>query len=475
LIISDLKRSEIAVRHSISGTDGSSKSAVAGLDVAPADSASQELPAEVHTPASGIAELPLSRRQRSEEQAMKPELASTSERSALAGDSELVDYDRPHSRMDVITGRWTLFANHRGERPNDFVFTATPKMTQEGCPFCKGNEASTPEPVLILPRDDSGVTGEGTDWGIRVVPNKYPAVGARSCESSGPIGTSTASPAAKHSRDPIWQSYPNQAGYSRSAERQPTPPPDTALFPVRGITGGHEVFIESPEHFTSFADLDLGQVANLLRVYQARLGHWAEQPSIRYVSLFKNAGPSAGASLLHPHSQLIAVTEMPQAIRVTIDRMRRYHARTGCCLQCDVVRAELRSRRRLIAVTDRLVAYCPFASYLPMLVRITTRQHAERFEDLGDDDIDDLARLIRRSIGWLNSLYPDVAYNFLIHTRPPQAAAQQGFHWSFELFPRLTQIAGFEWSCDTVINPLLPEDAATRLRAVAVRENPLRD
>lgn len=407
---------------------------------------------------------------------MKPGVSIPAERPIVTTDHAEVVYDQPHSRMDVISGRWTYFANHRGERPNDFVFTATPKLTQAGCPFCKGNEDRTPAPVLILPVDQPNGSPDAqpgqSDWDIRVVPNKYPAVGnhaSRSASGSDPTPTPTS---AESSTGSAWSTKP--AAVAEPFDRTSLID-DPSLFPVRKITGGHEVFIESPEHFTSFADLDLAQVVNLLRVYQQRLSFWAEQPSIRYVSLFKNAGPSAGASLLHPHSQLIAVTDLPSSVRGTVDRMRRYNARTGCCLQCDVLRAELKSRRRLIAATDRLVAYCPFASYLPMLVRITTHQHVERFEDLDDGDIDGLARLLRRAIGWLDTLYPDVAYNFLIQTRPPQVAGQQGFHWSFELFPRLTQIAGFEWSCDTVINPLLPEDAATQLREVAVQENPLRD
>lgn len=348
-----------------------------------------------------------------------------------------------------------MFANHRGGRPNDFEFTATPRLTQDGCPFCRGNEDCTPEPVLVLPAEDTppcegGGSGQG-DWGVRVVPNKYPAV------------------AANRADDPVssGEGARPRSGHSVNHEEQ-------ALFPVRPVSGGHEVFIESPEHFSSLVDLDLAQVVSLLKVYQARIRHWVAQPSIRYVSLFKNAGPAAGASLLHPHSQLIAVTELPNSIRGTLDRLRRHHARSGCCLQCDILRAELESKRRLVAVTDSLVAYCPFASYLPMLMRITTRRHVERYEDLSDCEIDGLARLIRRAIGWLNTLYPGVAYNYLIHTRPPLAGVQEGFHWSFELFPRLTQIAGFEWSCETIINPMLPEDAATQLRKIALRENPLR-
>lgn len=360
----------------------------------------------------------------------------------------ITSHDQPHSRMDVISGRWTLFANHRNERPCDFEFTVAPKLTASGCPFCRGNEAATPDPVLVLSRTSPSAkhAREGEDdWLIRVVPNRYPAVATA---DELPLNPSVKDIAKGQAR-------------ATSAEEI------DGLFPARRVGGGHEVFIESPDHVSSLIELDPAQVVSLLEAFQSRLNYWSSQPTTRYVSLFKNSGAAAGASLMHPHSQLIALTQLPQTVHGVVDRFRRYHAKTGCCLQCDILRAELRSSDRLVAATQRLVAYCPFASYLPMLLRITTRRHLGRFEELDKAEIAELAHLMRQAIGWLNQLYPGVAYNFLIHTRPPGIGNPEGYHWSFELFPRLTQVAGFEWSCDTIINPLLPEDSAVRYRGVS--------
>lgn len=388
---------------------------------------------------------------------------------------ERLPSSRPtHSRMDVISGRWTLFASHRSERPNEFVYSASTKLTSEDCPFCLGNEQRTPEPVLVVSASDvpscaasdsvcaahgsaAATDGSASEWMIRVIPNKFPAVDPLAATADGDrsvAGGWAAEESAKSSRE----------GESRAA----------ALFPQRTTSGGHEVIIESPEHFSSLADLDLCHVVKLLQVYRQRLEHWSNQPGIGYVSLFKNAGAGAGASLQHPHSQLIALTDLPPTVRTIADRMRRHHARTGCCLQCDLVRAEMKARSRIVAVTDSLVAYCPYASHLPLQLRITTRRHVERFESLDDRELNELARLIRRAILWLDQAQPNAPYNYLLHTRPAAVQPNSGFHWSFDLFPRLTQIAGFEWSCDCLINPLLPEEAAARLREIAIRENPLR-
>jgi len=377
------------------------------------------------------------------------------------------EIQQTHSRLDPISGRWTLFATHRNNRPNEYVTHSSPAHSSAGCPFCQGNEEQTPPPVVVIHDGDesNGAADNGSSWRIRVIPNKFPAVDAVSELPIGKMGSSLADCYPEHQ----FAELSHRCAVDRAGEGHESP-----LFRSRRTIGGHEVFIESPDHFASLADLDLSRVVTLLRVYQGRIRHWSSKQTIQYVSLFKNVGPAAGASLHHPHSQLIALSDLPQSIRTICDRMRLHHARTGCCLQCDVLRAELKSKRRIVAVTDSLVAYCPYASHLPMLLRITTRRHIDRFEDLDEQVIDELARLIRRSVGWLKTLYPEVAYNYLFNTRPPSMTDPDAFHWSFELFPRLTQIAGFEWSCDMMINPTLPETASGQLRAIAMQENPMR-
>lgn len=375
------------------------------------------------------------------------------------------DLEETHSRMDAISGRWTLFASSRNGRPNEFVTSSSSSRNIYHCPFCEGNEKETPEAVMVVSGDadrNEASLDCAKGWGIRVIPNKYPAV------DPVPPGCSAADGFGNGTRGGRFGTgFPLRA--TELSENL-----DSPLFRCRRTLGGHEVFIESPDHFATLADLDLSHVISLLKVYQARLNHWRNNPAIQYVSLFKNVGPAAGASLHHPHSQLIALSDLPTSVKTIADRMRLHHAHTGCCLQCDIVRAELKAKQRVVAVTDSLIAYCPFASHLPMLMRVTTRRHVERFEDLDEQELNELARLIRRSIGWVQTLYPEIAYNFLIHTCPPGVEGHGSYHWSFELFPRLTQTAGFEWSCDCTINPMLPEVAAEKLHSVAMQESPWR-
>ncbi len=356
-----------------------------------------------------------------------------------------VKHGAAESRRDPLTGNWTIFAPHRDQRPEEFVDRQESIKRHMKCPFCPGNELTTPPPVWVgrISDDDSSVDilsppkvdPSNDDWSVRVVPNKFPAV--------DPLGTVD------------------------STRRE------SGLFQRGPIRGGHDVVIESRNHVQSLTELDVAEIALVFKAYRDRLQYWRNVPGISYISTFKNVGGRAGASLRHTHSQLIATNRMPSAVSSSVERMNRHRASSGCCLQCDLIRAELKAKQRVAWRDDSLVAFCPFASHLPMLIRITTLEHQACYEDLDDEAIDSVSRLVGRVVSWLEKLRPGTAYNFCLHTRPPGAADQSdSFHWSIEIFPRMTQVAGFEWGSQCMINPVLPEVAAAKYRACALAEDP---
>ena len=393
------------------------------------------------------------------------ETAKPTTKTAQAG---AVQQQSSESRLDPITGNWTVFAPHRGQRPEEFVHDKERIRKRVECPFCPGNEDTTPPPVWIgrASDEDSGldvlsphaeptreldvadsesrVVQDDPSWTVRVVPNKFPAVGSACGDSDGQKSTES-------------------TGSAR----------DSHLFESARLTGGHEVVIESRNHVQSFTDLDVPEAQLVFQAFRDRLQYWRQIPGIAYISTFKNVGGNAGASLRHTHSQIIATDQIPPAVAQSVDRMVRYRANRGCCLHCDLIRAELKAKQRIVWRDGSLVAYCPFASHLPMLIRITTLDHQPCFEDLQDDTLESVARLVGRVVAWLEKLRPGTAYNFCLHTRPPGAGdPPDAYHWSIEMFPRMTQVAGFEWSSNCMINPVLPEQAASRLRACALAEDP---
>ncbi|QEG01219.1 Galactose-1-phosphate uridylyltransferase [Stieleria maiorica] len=371
------------------------------------------------------------------------------------------DHSTSHTRRDLLTGDWTIFAPKRNERPNDYesknapasVAVTTQPAVDADCPFCSGAESRTPEAVWSAKLGDQGappiengatrfagphvevVAGEQDGWDVRVVPNKFPAVS------------------------------PSEAATGAHVDRH-------ELFPITDVVGGHEVIIESALHAESITEYDPAMVYMTLLAFRDRIRHWRQVPGINYISVFKNCGPEAGASLRHSHSQLIATSLMPHHVRTTMLRCEHHRARTGCSLACDLLRAELAERSRLIDRTDSFVAFCPFASRFGGLIRMTSVEHQPHFDLMTDTSLDQLASFLWRVLSWVKEAFPGKAFNYLLHTCPPGCQQPDAFQWSLDVFPRLSKTAGFEWSCDCMINSLLPESAALRYREIARKHDP---
>ncbi|TWU60972.1 Galactose-1-phosphate uridylyltransferase [Crateriforma conspicua] len=361
-----------------------------------------------------------------------------------------------HSRFDALSGQWVLFAPDRQNRPCDFVERPHELADASGCPFCAGNESTTPPSVFSIPAADIDLGIDGpldspvdgdvldtdptADWAVRVVPNKYPAVGR----------------------------------HQSSVQVRHLLPAADVSWPACGVSiaGGHEVIIESPRHIESITQLDSEHAGQIFLAFKQRFLAWRADPAIRYMLVFKNVGRQAGASLHHSHSQLIAFNQVPTETARTLRRKMTHYAKTGCCLQCDMIRSEMKSMERVIARTDHLVAYCPFASAFAMQVRITTTQHADRFENLSDALVMEVGRLTRRVTSWLERWRPGIAYNYLLHTRPPHwDGAEEAFHWALDIIPRTSFIAGLELGCGTMMNTMLPEEAASVYQRLAKRDS----
>jgi len=359
-------------------------------------------------------------------------------------------------RRDVLSGKQTIFASGRGERPIEFAREFHPSKSIGPCPFCLGNEFLTPSTLLAVGGDDGDLP-----WQVRVVNNKYPAVSLLETPRTTGCNVSSHSPSKAEPARRV-------ANAARGAHRSGN------LFPVGALAGGHEVIIESPRHSVSVSELNVSHLASVYAAIASRIRLWREVPEVEYISVFKNVGAPAGASLSHAHSQLIATGMLPPRIRDTLYRVGKHYDQTGCCLQCDLLRAEQDVGQRVVLATEHFVAYCPFAAPLPYLTRIVPRAHADRFEDSDPEVLTDLAHISRRLVQCLESLFPGVAYNHVLQTRPPGAADESAFHWSMEWMPRVTTQAGFEHASDCFINPTLPETAAANLREAARRLNPLR-
>lgn len=351
-------------------------------------------------------------------------------------------------RYDWLGDRWVIIAPQRTARPDDFI--QSPVLTQDPatCPFCVGREEETPAAVATYPAKKSQWNGtnrwdSGSEWSVRVVPNKFPAVNFPKDEFAF-------------------------AELSASAHECASQEPSTDLFQRRNLFGAHEVVIESPHHVQSLTALSPSAIQPVFLAYRDRLRYWLDERKCSYAVLFKNVGQDAGASLAHTHSQLIATDLLPRNVARTVERMQLFETKESQCLHCRTVADELEQDLRVVEKTPDFIAYCPFASRLPSLVTVTTIEHQSQFQRLEDDKLEQLAWLMHRLIRRVESCHPKSSYNFVLHTAPAMAAGSTHYHWRIELFPRLTKVAGFEWGSDCYINPLTPEDAARNLRRAGV-------
>jgi UDPglucose--hexose-1-phosphate uridylyltransferase len=321
-------------------------------------------------------------------------------------------------RQDPVSGRWVIIAHERDNRPDEFVAAPVQRIAAK-CPFCIGNEAETPEAVAVY-----GV--KPSDWQVRVVPNKYPAV---NCTPNGPL---------------------RQAPLGQSAV----------------ATGIHEVIIEAPRHVASLTELNQSELLLTWTAYRERLVEHARDQRWKYGQVFKNVGAAAGASIEHAHSQLIVLPHVPGEIQTELDSCERFCRDHGRPLFADLIARELAAGERMVAESPRFVAFCPFASRFPYEVWVLPRQQAARFYTcpMDDEEMGELGSFVQKILLRLEHVLNRPSYNFFLHTAPFDSLPYDYYHWHVEIFPRVTKAAGFEWGTGYFINPVSPEEAAAALR-----------
>ncbi len=350
------------------------------------------------------------------------------------------------TRYDWLADRWVIFAPRRNNRPDEYAGSYPPEPSDaNNCPFCAGKESQTPSAVLSLPHRSR----KNKQWLVRVVPNKYPALQRLHNVQGLPLALHT----VENDDD-----TDDLASESHDAVNE------SILYRRRTIRGAHEVIIESPEHRSSLAQLDDKHTYLVFDAFRQRLNYWRAHNALHYAVIFKNVGYDAGASLYHTHSQLISANFVPPDVLRNCQRMQQYRSIYDRGYFSDVIDNEIASGERIISTSKNFVVLAPFASNLPYTVLILPKAPAARFEEIDDRMLNEFALLTRQVLQSLETVLPGAAYNFVLHTSPFHDYWDNVFHWRMELFPRLTRVAGFEFGSDCFINPVMPEDAAARLR-----------
>ena len=322
-------------------------------------------------------------------------------------------------RFDPVSEDWVVIATGRAKKPGDFL----PDKKQEDkkpeggktCFFC--DLSSQLPPKLLI--------GGEEDWRVAVIPNKFPAF--------------------SHNSDQSDLSQEESGPYRR----------------MDGV-GIHEVVI-TREHNRQLALMDQNEIAELISVYQQRYLALMNEKFINYVSIFHNHGQGAGATVAHPHSQILAIPVIDPDLEGSLKGSARYFLKHQRCVHCDMLKEDLRDGRRIIFENEKFVGLCPYASRVAFEVRIYPKKHQSYFEKLEEDDKRQFAEALQAVMKMVYSGLNDPAYNFFIHTSPCDGQDYDHYHWHFECLPKTSIWAGFELSTGIEISTIEPEAAAAYL------------
>lgn len=280
---------------------------------------------------------------------------------------------------------------------------------------------------MLAYRSD-GAARDSQGWTVRVVPNKFPALGI-------------------------------EGSLNRQAE---------GMFDKMNGIGAHEVIIETPEHGATLATLPEKRIEDVLWAFRDRVLDLKKDRRFKYILIFKNHGPLAGATLEHGHAQLIALPIVPKHVLEELEGAKQYYIYKERCVYCDIVRQETESGVRVVAENEGFLTLAPYAPRFPFETWVIPKRHESAFENSSSQVYEGLAKALKNLLMRADKVLDYPSYNLVIHTAPVQEPAMEHYHWHVEFMPRLTKIAGFEWGTGFYQNPTPPEEAAKYLRETKI-------
>ncbi|KAF0134825.1 MAG: hypothetical protein FD145_393 [Candidatus Saganbacteria bacterium] len=331
----------------------------------------------------------------------------------------------PELRQNPATKEWVIIATERAKRPEDFSSPGSEEKPEALgiCPFCEGNEDLTPPEILAY--RTYGTKPNTPGWWIRIIPNKFPAL------------------------------VP-QGNIQRSKQED--------FFRYMDGMGEHEVIIESPKHDQFMPIMEQKQVEEVFLAYRERYITLSQDPRFELITIFKNHGASAGTSVKHPHSQVIATPITPMHIRNRLEEAMRFFDDNGECVFCVIMKKELAFKERIIFETDDFVVFVPFAASSPFETWVLPKKHNASFQSTTPEHTKELAYVMKTTLNKIYKSLHNPDYNFVIYSSPCREKDLEYYHWHIQIIPRVAAVAGFELGSGIFINTVIPESAAKFLR-----------
>ncbi len=331
-------------------------------------------------------------------------------------------------RLDLVNKDWVVIATGRARRPEAFKQEKKGKKesSHQDCPFCSFQNRE--EPTLIFSRGKElpfkSWQELPRDWTIIVIPNKYPA-------------------------------FIPHPDLDKTVEGE--------LYQKMNAVGFHEVVI-TRDHKKQMAQFLTEEVKEVIDAYQKRYLQLMPKKFVNHISIFHNHGFTAGASIAHPHSQIITTPLVDADLNNALLNARAYFREKGKCVYCQMSECEEKVKKRIVFENKEFLVVCPFASKTAFQVIISPKKHLSYFEKISEKEKWAFAEALRTA---LNKIYkglnnPD--YNFYLHTAPCDGRKHNYYHWHWTILPKTSTWAGFEIGTRMEISTIEPEKAAEYLR-----------
>ncbi len=328
----------------------------------------------------------------------------------------------PELRRDPVVGRWVIIDSDHTKGPMDFTKEDNTPTRQAICPFCPGREYQTPPEVGAVRPFNTPANTPG--WMVRTIPNKFPVLSSDGILQKDGLGI-----------------YDQMTG-----------------------VGAHEVLIECPDHDKGLTDLTKEEMLAVVNQYQERFRKLSMDSRFKYIVIFKNFGASAGATVEHTHSQIIALPMVPKTVLEELKGAQDYHHTHSHCVFCDIIAQEYVDKERIVLENSSFLAFCPYAPRYAFETWIIPKGHNGDFAVEDHTAQDHLAQILQDVLKKIKKALRNPAYNYYLHTSPIGYGKSACYHWHIEIIPKLTRSVGFEWGTGLHIVPTFPKDAAQYLR-----------
>ncbi len=329
-------------------------------------------------------------------------------------------------RLDLVSQDWVVIATGRARRPETFKqeIGNTKESTEKNCPFCHIETQGNPVLAYCKGKEISLDKGIPENWTTIIIPNKYPA-------------------------------------FIPSPELNETE--EGGIYKKMNAVGFNEVLV-TRDHKKHIAQFSSEETKEVFDAYQKRYLDLMGEKFVNHISIFHNHGKEAGASIAHPHSQIITTPLIDVDLRGSILRAKEYYEKEKDCIYCQMNQWEMKGRERIVFENKEFLAVCPFASKTAFEVIISPKKHLSRFEEITEEEKWQLAEAFQSVLNKIYKGLNNPPYNFYLHSAPCDSKDHKYYHWHWTILPKTSTWAGFEIGTRIEISTIEPEKAAEYLR-----------